>query len=201
MKRALLRAATFVAVCLIFTSTQAQVEGSTAIDSMATSATVQNDSLSRDMAMQTDTALENNKRWFFGCGFGLNFVGGTSLSLSPNVNYLVSEKVSIGVGLQGNYISIKDVQSTTTIGGNIIAQYMPVRILTTLLEFSQLNVSTKRETLAGEVKDDFWESALFVGAGLNVSRNISLGIKYNLLYDSDESVYTSPILPFVNVNF
>lgn len=201
MKKLVLKIATVVAVITWSTNTYSQTVTNTEIDSLAAVKTVQQVSEQSDTMMQTDSIPEADKRWFFGCGFGLNFVGGTSLSLSPNLNYMVSNKVSIGAGLQGNYLSIKDLQSTTTIGGNIIAQYAPTRSLTTLLEFSELNASTKRETPTGETKDTFWESALFIGIGYNITDNILLGLKYNVLYDDNQSVYTGPILPFVNVNF
>lgn len=115
--------------------------------------------------------------------------------------YAVSDKVSFGAGLQGNYTAIKDVQSTTTFGINLLTQYSPVKKLITLVEFAELNVNTKQETLNGDIKDSFWESILFVGAGLNVTNKIALGVKYNVLYKEDESVYTSPIIPFVNITF
>lgn len=141
------------------------------------------------------------KRLKFGCGFGLNFVGGTNVFVAPNLIYDVSNKVSLGGGLQGSYTGIKDVQNTTTFGFNIISQYRPVRLVTTLLEFTQLRVTTKTENLTENITDRFWDSALFVGAGLNVTNNISIGAKVNLLYDSDETVYTSAVIPFVNITF
>lgn len=149
----------------------------------------------------TDSTAVIDKRLKFGCGFGLNFVGGTNIGLSPHLIYGVSNKVSLGAGLQGNYTSIKDLQRTTTFGGNAIFQYTPIQKLTTLLEFTQLKVNTTTEAITGDIKQDYWDSALFVGAGLNITNKIALGAKYNLLYDSDESVYTSPIIPFVNITF
>lgn len=62
-------------------------------------------------------------------------------------------------------------------------------------------MTTKTENLAENTTDKFWDSALFVGAGLNVTPSISIGAKVNLLYDSDETVYTSAVIPFVNVSF
>ena len=148
-----------------------------------------------------DSAETVEPRLKFGCGFGLNFLGGTNITLSPNLMYSVSEKFSLGAGIQGSYTSIKDVQKTTTFGVNVIWEYNLSRKITSLLEFAELKVNTKRETPTGEVENDFWESALFVGAGYNISNKISIGAKYNVLYDSDESVYSSPIIPFVNITF
>ncbi len=151
--------------------------------------------------MVQDSTEIVDKRLKFGCGFGLNFVGGTNIFIAPNLLYDVSNTISLGGGIQGSYTGIKDVQNTTTFGFNLISQYTPVRQLTTLLEFTQLRVTTKTENLAENTTDKFWDSALFVGAGLNVTPSISIGAKVNLLYDSDETVYTSAVIPFVNVSF
>lgn len=148
-----------------------------------------------------DSTATAEKPLKFGCGFGLSFVGGTNIGLSPHLIYSISDKFSLGAGLQGNYTSIKDLQKTFTFGGNALAQYNPIPRLSTLVEFVQLKVNTTTEAVTGDIEEDYWDTALFVGAGLNVTNKISLGAKYNLLYDSDESVYTSPIIPFVNITF
>jgi hypothetical protein len=77
-------------------------------------------------AIAVDSTLKDESRLKFGCGFGLSFVGGTNISLSPNLMYKVSEKVSIGAGIQGSYSAIKNLQNTTTFGANVISLYSPV---------------------------------------------------------------------------
>lgn len=139
------------------------------------------------------------KRLKFGMGFGFNFVGGTNISLSPNLTYKLSDKVSLGAGLMFNYMGIKDLQRTMTYGANALAFYTPVNKLLTTLEFAQLKVN--RKMLTDDTEDDFWESALFVGAGYQITPKIAAGAKYNLLYNKDKSIYTSPVVPFVNIIF
>lgn len=143
--------------------------------------------------------VKEPKKLNFGMGFGLNFVGGTNIGLSPSLTYNVSNKVAFGLGLQFNYLSLKDIQSTTTYGATTFFNYRPSQKIMTLLEFAQLRVSTKSDIDDSERK--FWDSALFVGAGFNVTKKITIGAKYNLLYDEDESVYSSAIIPFVNISF
>lgn len=179
MNRLFLKTALFVSFFLYVQNGYSQVAEVTVVDSTATM----------------------EKPLKFACGFGLNFVGGTNIGLSPSLIYDVSDKFSLGAGLQGNYTAIKDIRNTTTIGANILGQYNPSRTFLTLLEFAQLNVNSKTETDTGEIKDNFWESVLFVGAGINITDKISIGGKYNVLYKEDESVYTSPIIPFVNITF
>ncbi|SFZ90590.1 hypothetical protein SAMN05428642_1011025 [Flaviramulus basaltis] len=151
--------------------------------------------------IDTDSIAKEDKRLKFGCGFGLSFVGGTNVNLSPNLTYKVSDKVSFGGGLQGSYSSIKNYQNTTTFGANLLGIYNPINKISTLLEFAELRVSTETETPQSKTKHNYWDSALFVGAGFNITSKILIGAKYNVLYDENESVYTSAIIPFVNITF
>ena len=159
------------------------------------------DSISQNNIEVKDSTSKEQKRLKFGVGFGLSFVGGTNISLSPNLIYSLSEKIAIGGGIQGSYSAIKNLQSTTTFGANVFTQYSPIKKITTLLEFAELKVSTKTDTPTGKITDDYWDAALFVGAGFNITNKISVGAKYNVLYNEDKSVYTSPIIPFVNISF
>lgn len=154
-----------------------------------------------EVKVTDSTMTKEPSKLKFGMGFGLNFVGATSISISPNLMYHASDKVRFGGGLQGSYSSIKDVQSTTTIGANVISFFDLSKKITTLVEFAELNVSTKTETIEGDIKDSYWDSALFVGAGFNITKKITIGAKYNMLYKEDESVYTSAVIPFVNIAF
>lgn len=147
------------------------------------------------------TASKVENRLKFGCGFGLSFVGGTNISLSPNLTYAVSDKVSFGGGIQGSYSAIKNLQNTTTFGANVLMLYNPIQKISTLLEFAQLRVSTKTETGTVQTTNSYWDSALFAGLGFNITNKISLGAKYNFLYKEGESVYTSAVIPFVNITF
>ncbi|MEO6868059.1 MAG: hypothetical protein ABI168_00345, partial [Ginsengibacter sp.] len=97
------------------------------------------------------------KKLKFGMGFGLNFVGGTNISLSPNLTYPLTQKVSVGAGLQFNYASLKNVQKTTTLGVNALLYYTPVKKILTSLEFSEMHVN--RNLQFANTKDNFWESA------------------------------------------
>jgi hypothetical protein len=193
-------------------STEPMVVDSTAMHTMAVDSTLVQVMAADSMAdkgrvvespntMVRDSMQSAEKRLKFGCGFGLSFVGGTNIGLSPNLIYALSNKVSIGAGIQGSYSAIKNLQNTTTFGANVIGMYSPVQKFTMLLEFAELKVATKTETPTGTDTKKYWDSALFVGAGLNITSKIAVGAKYNLLYKKDESVYTSPIIPFVNITF
>ncbi|MEP3371823.1 MAG: outer membrane beta-barrel protein [Maribacter dokdonensis] len=202
MKKSVLTNALSLVFFAICAQVSSQVTNISVIDSSATMNTpVSLDSTTTEQLQTVDSLVTVDPRLKFGCGFGLNFLGGTNISLSPNLIYIVSDNFSLGAGVQGSYNSIKNVQKTTTFGANVIGQYNLSKKLMSLLEFAQLKVNTKQETPTGEIKDDFWESALFVGAGYNINNKISIGAKFNVLYDDDESVYSSPIIPFVNITF
>jgi long-subunit fatty acid transport protein len=155
----------------------------------------------KSFAQANDTIKQPDKKLKFGCGFGLNFVGGTSVSLSPNLTYKISEKIAIGGGLQGSYNEIKNLQNTLTFGANALVFYTPIKAIQTSLEFTQLRVKTETEINSVKTSKSFWDSALFVGVGYNITKKITIGAKYNFLYKKDESVYTSAVIPFVNISF
>lgn len=152
-----------------------------------------------DSLKTVENPLNNEKNLKFGLGFGLNFVGGTSVSLSPNLTYRINDKMYAGAGLLLNYNAVKNLQTTTTIGANAIFNYYPIAKLLTMAEFAEMNVNRNNKVAA--MKDQFWDSALFVGVGYQITPKISVGGKYNLLYDKDKSVYSSPFVPFVNISF
>lgn len=151
--------------------------------------------------MKKTDSIAPIKKLNFGCGFGLNFVGGTSINVAPNLIYKVNDKFSFGGGLQASYSAIKNLQNTTTFGGNMLANFNPTKSILTLLELSELNVNSTNESTATPTKRNFWDTALFIGAGYNITPKISLGAKYNMLYKEGESVYTTAIVPFVNIGF
>ncbi|MFS8081817.1 MAG: hypothetical protein ACMG51_00085 [Ginsengibacter sp.] len=180
MKNRIFKLLLFISIVFAHNNVQAQVQ----VDSLAT-------------LKSGNPGLQ--KKLKFGMGFGLNFVGGTNISLSPNLTYPLTQKVSVGAGLQFNYASLKNVQKTTTIGANALLYYTPVKKILTSLEFSELHVN--RNLLFTNTKDEFWESALFVGLGYQLTPKIALGAKYNVLYNKNKSIYSSPVVPFININF
>ncbi len=152
-----------------------------------------------DSLKTVDNPLNPEKKLKLGLGFGLNFVGGTSLSLSPNLTYKINDKMAAGAGLLFNYNAVKNLQTTTTVGANVLYFYTPIEKLITTAEFAEMYVN--RDLKFSGIKDNFWDTALFVGAGYQITPKISAGAKYNLLYNKNKSVYSSPFVPFVNISF
>ena len=138
----------------------------------------------------------------FGGGFGLNIGSGfTDITLAPNAIYNLNQYISIGAGLQGSIVSQKDIFSSVIYGINTITLFNPVEEVQLSIELEQVRVNnTFRNPTTGTKKDDFWNTGLFVGGGYRME-NVTLGMRYNLLYNKDKMVYTDALMPFVRVYF
>jgi hypothetical protein len=68
-------------------------------------------------------------------------------------------------------------------------------------EFEQLHVSRDfDEGFGGDLDTNYWSPAFFVGAGYR-AQNVTIGIRYDLLYSRTNSVYAQAWVPFVRVYF
>jgi hypothetical protein len=139
-------------------------------------------------------------------GFGNDFA---NVSVAPAAIYDFNEYVGIGVGLQGSYVKVDgdfysdDLNNYKSwiYGGSLIGLFSPIEEIQLSAELEQLRVNTTFEFPdASNVQDNFWNTALFLGAGYQVD-NVTLGVRYNVLFDRDKSVYYDPFMPFVRVFF
>ncbi|GGW58990.1 hypothetical protein DFQ11_101990 [Winogradskyella epiphytica] len=138
----------------------------------------------------------------FGGGIGLSFGDGYfSGSLAPVALYRFNPYFASGVGLNFSYSSQKDVVKSTVLGGSILGMFNPIRELQLSTEFEQLHVSRKFDhRFDTNLSTDYWYPALFLGAGYT-SRNVTFGIRYDVLYDKNKSIYTEAWMPFVRFMF
>lgn len=149
---------------------------------------------------------ENTKSNFwnnvsFGGGIGLNFGDGFfSGTLAPQAIYNFNPYFSAGLGLTGSYSSQRDVFKSTILGGSVVALTNPFPEVQVSAEFEQVNVNTKFDGRFNNTKDNFWANALFLGVGYRVG-NATIGVRYDVLYDEDKSIYADPWLPFVRFWF
>jgi len=148
---------------------------------------------------------DNNTFWKnvqFGGGIGLSFGDGFfSGAISPNAIYRFNPYVATGVGLNFSYSSQKDFFKSTVLGGSVLGLINPYRELQISAEFEQLNVNRNfDERFVSNVDDNYWYPALFLGAGYT-SRNVTIGIRYDVLYDRDKSIYAEAWMPFVRFWF
>jgi hypothetical protein len=68
------------------------------------------------------------------------------------------------------------------------------------LEVEQTRVNTTFETVPNATKKNYWNTGLFIGAGYH-NGNMTIGGRYNLLFDKDKSIYSDAFMPFVRFYF
>lgn len=153
--------------------------------------------VSRPLPMKSDFL----DRVHFGIGLGLSAGGGfTNISLAPSAIYDLNNYVSLGVGVQGTYIKQKGFYSSYLYGVSGIALFNPLEQFQISAELEELRVNNKYEANANFAKEDFWNTALFLGAGFR-NDNLTIGLRYNVLYKESDNVYSQAWMPFVRVYF
>lgn len=151
-------------------------------------------------------SLSNKSKFWsnvqYGGGIGLNFGDGFfSGAISPNAVYRFSPYVATGVGLNFSYSSQKDIVKSTVLGASVIGLFNPYRELQLSTEFEQLHVSRKFDnSFTTNLNEEYWYPALFIGAGYT-SGNVTIGIRYDVLYHKDKSIYAEAWMPFVRFRF
>lgn len=136
----------------------------------------------------------------YGGGVGLGFGQDTfNATLAPSAIYQANEFVAMGVGLNYNYSKFQD-SKLTAYGGSLLSLFNPIRPIQLSAELEQLRVNRKYELEGANIEDNYWSPALFVGVGYSNS-NVTFGIRYDLLYDEEKSIYADPFMPFVRFYF
>jgi long-subunit fatty acid transport protein len=138
----------------------------------------------------------------FGGGLGLSIGSGfTDVMVAPSAIYNFNQYVSMGVGLQGSFVSQRDYYTSAIYGANLITLFNPIEEAQVSLELEQVRVNSTFQTVGGSnIKDNFWNTGLYVGAGYRMD-NVTVGVRYNLLFDKDKSVYSDALMPFIRVYF
>jgi long-subunit fatty acid transport protein len=141
----------------------------------------------------------NNVR--FGGGIGLGFTnGGFNGSISPSAIYQVNEQFATGVSLNFNYAKFND-DKLLAYGGSLLSLYNPVPFLQLSGEFEQLRINRTISYIGlDDIEDNYWSPALFLGIGYS-NQNVTFGIRYDVLYDDNKSIYANAWMPFVRVYF
>jgi long-subunit fatty acid transport protein len=140
------------------------------------------------------------KKVQFGGGLGLGVGSGfTNIAVSPSAIYNVNSYFSAGVGLQYSYLKQKGLYSSNQYGASIIGLVNPIEQVQLSVELEQLRVNVDYEgVLSGS--QDFWNTGLFLGAGYR-AQNVTIGARYNVLFDKDKGVYGDALMPFVRIYF
>lgn len=153
---------------------------------------------------QVDAGVPQPSFWSqlrYGGGIGLSFGSGFfSGTLAPSAIYPFNEKVAVGMGLNFTYNSFDNEYNSTIVGVSVISLFNPIRELQLSAEFEQLYVNRNFEDFLAIEDESYWYPGLFLGIGYG-NRNVSVGIRFDVLYDSSRSIYANPWVPFVRVYF
>ena len=136
-----------------------------------------------------------------GAGFGSGY---TDVTLAPQAIYQFNQYVALGIGIQGSYSQQKHLYSSWMYGGSVIGLFNPIPQVQLSAELEQLRVNLDVEPDRFGMYDgysrDFWNTGLFLGAGYNTG-NVIIGIRYNVLFNDNDYVYSEAWMPFVRVYF
>ena len=159
-------------------------------------------SFTKSMYAQQSNSNTFSKNIQFGGGVGLNFGSGfTDISVSPSAIYNLNQYVAFGASLQFGYIKAKNSYETYTYGGSLIGLVNPIPEIQLSAELEQLRFNTDYRTITGNLaSDNFWNTALYLGAGYRTN-NVTIGVRYDVLHDDNKSIYSEAFMPFVRVYF
>jgi long-subunit fatty acid transport protein len=136
----------------------------------------------------------------FGGGLGLGFGSGYSnITVAPSAIYNVNKYFSAGLGVQYSYLKQKNFYSSSMYGASVIGLINPIDEIQLSVELEQLRVNLDFDGTSNN-SQDFWNTGLFVGAGYR-AENVTIGARYNLLFDKDKGVYGDALMPFVRFYF
>tara|TARA_R110002020_G_scaffold149855_6_gene326327 strand:+ start:324 stop:824 length:501 start_codon:yes stop_codon:yes gene_type:complete len=131
-----------------------------------------------------------------GIGFGDGYFSGT---LAPSAVYEFNPYFAIGPGLNFSYIK-DDFYKATVVGGSLTALVNPYPSLQLSAEFEELHANQKLELEGGDRTSNFWNTALFLGVGYRTGP-VTIGVRYNVLFDEDDRIYANATQPFVRFYF
>jgi len=139
----------------------------------------------------------------FGGGLGLGIGSGyTDISVMPSAIYNVNEIVAVGLGLQFGYLSSKNYYESYVYGGSLIGLVNPIPEIQLSAELEQVRVDTRYDSNINRpaFSDSYWNTALYLGAGYRTG-SVTIGARYDVLYNPNKSLYGSGFMPFVRVYF
>jgi len=132
----------------------------------------------------------------FGGGLGLGFgSNSTTLAIAPSAIYNFNQYFAAGPGLSYLYSKFRDVKSNV-FGAGLITLINPIQNLQFSAEYEHLFVSQKQ----GFDKLNFDYPSLYIGGAYRVG-NFSAGLRFDVLYDSDKTIYASAFSPIFRFYF
>lgn len=131
-----------------------------------------------------------------GAGFGNN---NFSAFLAPKAIYDFNQTTSAGAGIAASYSKTRNF-SAHSFSGSIIGLLRPFQSIQLSAELEENLVSRSWKFNGENYKDSYWYPALFLGAGYTTGA-VTAGLRYDLLYEKQKSIYGSALLPFISIYF
>ena len=136
----------------------------------------------------------------FGGGIGLGFTnGGFNGSIAPSAIYQFNPQFATGVSLSFNYAKFND-NKLLAYGGSLLSLYNPIPQIQLSAELEQLRTNRTINAFPNDIMDNYWSPALFLGVGYS-TYNVTVGLRYDVLYNDEKSIYLNALMPFVRVYF
>lgn len=133
----------------------------------------------------------------YGGGLGVSFGNNTTnIAVLPSAIYDFNDQFSLGVNLGYQYAKRNDVSSNVYSGG-ILSLFNPIPEIQLSTEFEQLFVNST----FNDIKDSYNYPALYFGGAYRVNEYFTVGIRYDVLYNSNQTIYASAFSPIVRVFF
>lgn len=132
----------------------------------------------------------------FGGGFTLGFGNQTTIGISPSAIYNFDNGFALGASANYLYSEINDF-TTQVYGASLISLYQTKFGIQLSGEFDY-NFARQSLLSGGSINTNF--PALHLGIAYNQGR-FAVGIRYDVLYDENKSVFASPISPVVRFYF
>lgn len=137
----------------------------------------------------------NDNKWIFGGGFGGGFGSISSfLLLQPTVGYRVTERTIVGGGATYIYSSFRfnnKTYSNSVYGPIAFVRQNLTESIFVQGEYQPLNYSHfDRLTLQEQRR---WYQQLYVGGGYGAIPGGFIGVFYNVLFDPENQIYSSPL--------
>ena len=151
---------------------------------------------------EKDSVQEENlfkEKIHFGGGLQLSIGNGyTTVGVSPSAVYEFSDKWAGGVSASYIYIHDKYYDFDYSIfGGSTLLLYNPIKELQLNTELEYLRVNRIRNA----VKENYWVPAWYVGVGYTINKLGAIGVRYDLLWQEDKSIYRDALTPYVRIYF
>jgi len=167
-------------------------------------------SVQQDSVVQQENSFTKNQNDFwkkvrFGGAFAVAIGSSyTSVTVAPSAVYQINKYLATGIGIQETYIDQKAIipfgtsYKANIYGGSLIVLVNPIRQFQLSTELEQLRINVD---YSNGVSGNYWNTALFVGAGYRISSFLTIGIKYNILHNNKNNIYKEAFSPFVQIYF